>query len=554
VTIDLWRLAKSGLRRWWLVLMGTALVAAAAYGLTSMKSPLYAASSGVMINPAQGSGNFDYQAILGSQSIAETYLQLVKSRAVLMDVIDELKLPYDVSALDSKVSAKLVSGTTLIRITASDPDPQRAADIANATANHFSDFATAQSLQLSNASRAAIDQQLADLKSQIDHLNQQITDFEQSPNTPDAAAQAQLESLRTTLNQTQGLYAQLLLTAQTMDLNTAATRTQVTVFENAVAPNAPYAPRVALWALIGGFLGFMLAGGLVVTLEYLDNTTKTMSDFVSIVGAPLLASIGVVPKLREGPDQVYMLTQPKSQYAEAIRFLRSNVEYAAGQRSMRIMVASANQGEGKSTVAANLAVAISQAGLSTVLIDADLRRPSQHRIFRIRNERGLSTLLSDPNINWKWAATANDATQKGFFVIPSGPLPPNPSDLLSGGRLDVLLQEVGAECEVIVIDTPPVLAVSDSLAIASNVDGVIFVCRDGKTRIDSLRRAAAILQPRASRILGIVVNRRSKRQEAGYFAGDYSSQEDAKHVESRAEQTVATGDVAWDPVASSRSH
>jgi capsular exopolysaccharide synthesis family protein len=156
---------------------------------------------------------------------------------------------------------------------------------------------------------------------------------------------------------------------------------------------------------------------------------------------------------------------------------------------------------------------MAQAGYSIVVVDADLRRPSQHRIFDVPNERGLTTLLARPDREWR--SVAVDVIPN-LVVVPSGPLPPNPADLLSSDRLTQFFAEMAQSVDIVLIDTPPVLVVSDPLVVAAHTDAVVLVARAGRTRIEALRRATESLRQGSARLVGIVLN-----QQTGRGAGDY---------------------------------
>jgi capsular exopolysaccharide synthesis family protein len=255
-------------------------------------------------------------------------------------------------------------------------------------------------------------------------------------------------------------------------------------------------------------------------LEYLDNTVKTTTEFTALVGGPLLAAVNAVPKLGLGRKQLFVLDQPKGGAAESIRLLRTNIEFASATNEIATLgITSPNPGEGKSTVASNLAVTLAQAGFVTALIDADLRRPTQHRVFQTGNERGLSTLLTMAERPWTWAA--RETMVPNLTLIPAGPLPPNPADLLSLERLRQILTDMRSTFDVIVVDTPPVLAVSDPLIIAAHVDGMVIVTSGGKTRLDALKRAADTLQRGSIRLIGVVINQQSSSGKDGYYYNDY---------------------------------
>jgi capsular exopolysaccharide synthesis family protein len=227
-----------------------------------------------------------------------------------------------------------------------------------------------------------------------------------------------------------------------------------------------------------------------------------------------------------------VLEHPKGGAAESIRLLRTNIEFASATKEIATLgITSANPGEGKSTMAANLAVTLAQAGFVTALIDADLRRPSQHRIFGVGNDRGLSTLLSSPDRPWEWGSVPT--MLPNLTVVPAGPLPPNPADLLSLERMRELLTEMRHTFDVIVLDTPPVLVVSDPLIVAAHVDGMILVTKSGKTRLDALRRAAATIQAGSVRIIGVIVNQQAGRGTEGYYYTEYHAVDESPRSGSR---------------------
>ena len=232
-----------------------------------------------------------------------------------------------------------------------------------------------------------------------------------------------------------------------------------------------------------------------------------------------------IDRIKPGRAQLFMLDDPKGVAAESIRLLRANIEFASATRELvSISLTSPNPGEGKSTISANLAVALAQAGFVTALLDADLRRPTQHRIFGVGNDRGLSTLLAHPDREWGWAA--QETMLPNLTLIPSGPLPPNPADLLSLDRLRQIMSELREAVDVIIVDSPPILAVSDPLIVAAHVDGTALVSLGGKTRLDALKRAVQVLHRGAPRIIGVVLNQQGSKADGGYYYQEYSANPD----------------------------
>ena len=229
--------------------------------------------------------------------------------------------------------------------------------------------------------------------------------------SPEVAAQ--IDTLRSNLADLQSTSIKsLLLSANRMDLQEAGAQTGVVVVQDATAPGAPYAPNVRLYTLLALLAGLCIGIGAVFLLEYLDNTTKVDTPFNELIGAPLMTTIPIVPSMEKLPHQLFILDQPMSPESESVRLLRANVEFAiANTDTKTLAVTSAGPGEGKSTVVANLAVAMAQAGYSVVVIDADMRRPAQQEAFNLSNDRGLSTLLARPDVEWTSVARAERRSQ-----------------------------------------------------------------------------------------------------------------------------------------------
>lgn len=209
---------------------------------------------------------------------------------------------------------------------------------------------------------------------------------------------------------------------------------------------------------------------------------------------------------------------PKSPVAEAFRTLRTNLGYTSPDRPLKsILVTSAGPEEGKSTLSANLAVVLAQAGSRVLVIDADLRKPVMHKIFELENRRGLTNALvedADP------AELVRATDLPGLFVLTSGPIPPNPAELLGSARMQRLLPRLVAGYDLVLVDTPPVLAVTDAAVLAPLVDGAILVARSGVTRTDMLREAKEALERTGVRLLGAVLNG-LKPETDGYYYYHY---------------------------------
>jgi non-specific protein-tyrosine kinase len=514
VNLDVRQGIRLGRRWWWLIALIVLIAAALGHGISSRSEPHYAATTTLVVRPVQSTGTLDYSALPNSENLVESYRQLVATWPVLDPVVSQLGLPYGWEQLRGKITVGAQPQSQLISITVSDPDPKRAAQLANAVANGFITYVGLTTAQISGPSQAALDDQLSTTQEQLDQVSQQIEALESGPTAGDPATVAQLASLRSSQGQLLQTLFQLQESSRQMDLSIAAAQTQVAVATPATEPTAPYTPRVLLTTLIAAVAGVMVATAVIAILEYRNDTIRPDTDLEALTGQPLLTTIARVPALSKDEPRLVLRDQPMSNVAEAIRLLRTKIAFAAESgHASAIAVCSAMAGEGKSTVTANLGVAMAEAGLVTVVIDANFHRPCQHDLFGIKNDRGLSTLLSHPQLTWRTTATE---ILPNLVLIPSGPPPPNPAALLSLNHLSHLLDTIRDVADVILIDSPPLMAVSDPLMIATRVDGVVLVCRTGRTRRRTLRQAASMLEQCGVQTLGLVLNGLTGRHSQPY--------------------------------------
>lgn len=510
--LTLLNLAAMARRWWWLLLLAPLVAGVTAFVQVSRQQEMYRASSTVEINPpTMGTDQYTYY----DSSIVATYRELITTSGVLQPVIEDLQLPLTEDQLRAKITTAPITNTRLMHISVSDPNPETAAVLANEIAAQFQSFAQARTIEKAGPYREALNQQITSTQAKIGTTQQMIDNLvaNEDITSPDIAAQ--IDTLRNNLTDLQDTYRQLLISANQMDLQEAGAQTGVIVVQDATPPGAPYAPDVRLYTLLALMAGACIGIGAVFLLEYLDNTTKVDTPYNELIGAPLMATVPVVPSMATLPHQLFILDQPMSSEAEAIRLLRANVEFAVASSDVNTLaITSAGPGEGKSTVTSNLAVAMAQAGYRVVVIDADMRRPSQQDAFKLSNERGLSTLLARPDVPWQSVARTN--ADLDLSVISSGPIPPNPGDLLKSNRFAALLETISKECDMVLIDTPPALAVSDALVVADVARDVLFVCRAGETRVEQLQAAVAAL-PETARVIGVALNYQKRGKADSYY-------------------------------------
>jgi capsular exopolysaccharide synthesis family protein len=217
--------------------------------------------------------------------------------------------------------------------------------------------------------------------------------------------------------------------------------------------------------------------------------------------------------------QLIVASDPRSPVAEAFRTLRTNIQFKSLDNPVRtILVTSSAPGEGKSTVVANLAVSLAQTGAAVIAVDCDLRNPSLHTLFGLPNEGGLTSLVLQPDAGVRQFLQRSEAG--GLDVLTSGPLPPNPAELLGSKRMESLIHELRGMADYVVFDTPPVLAVTDAAVLATKLDGSMLVLSAGRARRDAAKKAKRTLEELSSSFLGVVVNnvKADRESQSGYYA------------------------------------
>lgn len=288
---------------------------------------------------------------------------------------------------------------------------------------------------------------------------------------------------------------------------------RVTTVTPAAVPSAPSSPDTGL-NVLAGLVGGTALGVLYAWLrERLDTRVRTAEDLARVTDLPLLASLDTPPGADAGRDLV-VVNAPRSPAAEAFRSLRTAVQFTArpGQ-PLTLLVTSSHAAEGKSTVAANLAETLSESGLRVALVDADLRRPSLADVFGLEGGAGLTTVLIG---RAQVSDVLQDWGRSGLHVLTSGPLPPNPSELLSSPAMAGVLATLGETHDVVLVDGAPLLPVTDSAVLARLVSGTLLIADAARTRRPAVAGSLALLRRVEARVAGVVLTHVRQRAAAGY--------------------------------------
>jgi len=530
------------LKRLWLIVLATALVGGMTFLLSITSTPIYSASVTLQIDQGADPRADVYSSLRASEASAGTYVEMIRSPVILRQVIDELQLPFSAGELAGAVSAEQIRDTQLIRIGVEDSDPARAKETANRIAAVFIRENQLKQQARFEAGRREIEQKIKDLEKRIDETQTAIASLgdptdPKNVNLPEFA-RTELVRWQSQLARYETEYTLLIRSQEDFRLAMARYMDNVTVFAPAETPTSPVRPSTMLNTVLGLISGVVLGVSTAFLLEYLDDTVKAGEDLAAL-GLTLLGHISRIAKAKELKDTLVTHMSSKSHVVEAYRILRANVEFAGfGNPGGTILVASAEPTEGKTTTVANLGVVAAQAGKRVIVVDSDLRRPRLHQMFELEREKGLTSLLleAEPDVD----AALQPTEVEGLQVLVSGPLPPNPADLLGSPQMGRLIEKLGERADLVLFDSPPVLAVADASLLAAQTAGTILVVDAGETRRDAVRRAKEALEKAEARILGAVLNReRHGGRGYGYYYYYYYSDEGGREKRRRGRRDVA---------------
>ena len=494
-------------RRKWSILLIVALTTGSALFFSYRRTPIYSSTAEVQVTPLTASqilttnpywtlANMDNEThVVQSASVAG-----LANKAMGGD------------AGSGTLSVEVPANTQILQITYSHTDPQTARDGAQAFANAYLTYRTRVALAAYTQARQAIQTQIDELRGDLRRAQAAL---EVAPNgsSDETVAANEIDQLS---SQIAGLNTQVASL-------TAPDITPGTLIQPAEVPAVPSSPNHRQDAALGFVAGLVLGVGFAFLRERMDDRIHGRDQLEAAVGAPVLA---VVPKV-EGwrkRDQTRLVTTSSSGSppAEAYRSLRTNLQFISRDGSMRVMaVTSPQAGEGKTTTVANLAATLAHTGKRVVALSADLRKPRLHRFFGLANEAGLSSILAGQ-------AELADAARRvegldSLRVITSGPVPPNPAELLSSDEMEALLSHLRATADYVVIDTAPALVLTDAMIVAPRVDGVVVVVDADSTTAGAASHTVEQLDQVGAKVIGAVLNRFDPSKARYYsYAGRYT--------------------------------
>lgn len=485
-------------------------VLAAVMAFSFRQTPMYTSTAKVWVKPIVAGAQL-LQPGLPSTLSLDTERELVQSQKVADLAARKLKGTISGFELLKHVSVSVPSNSQILEISYSSPEPIQAQRAANALADSYIEFKRESSVNAANALAKTFEDQRQELLDQQQQLDYTIE--HSRVGSPEYTA---AESQKTSVSAQIGVLQSQIAAVNATNIDPG------TVVGAGELPTSPSSPNHLLNAALGLLLGLALGVGLAFLRDRLDQRVRGRDDLEEHIGAPVLVAIPRyrMPHRRGRQDHLIAIEDPKGPVSEAYRTLRTSVQFLAGQHGVKtIMIVSAAAVEGKTTIAANLAVVLAQAGKRTVLLSADLRKPRLNRFFdsdwtatdRDR-KRGLSSILVGD-------MTPQEAliqtSVENLWLIPSGPIPGRPAEVAGSDRMIRLLESFRASADFTIIDTAPALLVTDALAMAPHVDAVLYVASSDTER-GTVARARVQLEQVGANVVGAVLNKFDPAKSSGY--------------------------------------
>lgn len=478
-------------RRKGLIIVPTLVAVAAALALSWVQSPSYASSAEVLVQPQSTGALYEVGPGLASSGRAiDTEVEVMEGDAVRSRVQDDLGLDEP----PPPATATAIDNTDVIRVEVAADDPGSAQLLADAYATAYTDLRRERAVEELLTASVEVQEQIDELQARIDELPEDDPGVE--------PLLAQMATLNQTLDQLQ--------------VDSSLRTGGVSIVEPAERPSDPVEPRPARNALFAGLAGLLLGLAAVFVVEYFDTSVTSAADLARITPVPVLAA---VPVARPSDRRPVALSDPDSPAGEIYRTLRTNLGLLGVDHPLTVIqITSSVAGEGKTTTAGNLAVMCARAGGRTLVVDADLRRPQLHTSFGIADHPGLADVLLGGEVA-DAITTVALTPDASLDVLPCGALPPNPSEMLSGQRMRTLLAELAGRYDHVILDSPPILPVADSLTLTAASDGVLVVVEAGRTTASTVRNCLQRLEGIRAPVVGLVLNRAHvARGDYGYEA------------------------------------
>lgn len=499
------------------IVAATLVLGGAAYFYAHSKVPMYAATAALLYEPqldVTNAGSSTGQSDAYTQSLELDSAATVIAGPDIRDLVKEQignpqSWPYYYVSATPGTPLDSSSSSSTLNVEVDSTDPSWAAKLATAYARQFVAWRIDNQRQRIAAAVAVIEEKRKEFKTA---LQQQSTD-----------------------------YYYLTQRLNDLEIQSQTATGNFRLVSPASTPGAPFAPQPKRSAAIGAFIGLVLGLSFAFVRDKLDTSLRSHHEVRDVSGMPVVGRIARIPDDVLAKNPLVVANNGDGRAAESLRVLRSNLDFVClGEEYRRLMVVSAQKGEGKSLLTANLAASMSLAGKRVVLVDADLRRPKVHRMFNLPNNVGVSSIVAGRvplekalltyNVLPKVRRNGNSADPTGDFdptpslkILTAGPVPPNPGEMVASQRFTAILDQLSAmPFDYILIDSPAFMAVGDVAALAAHVDGIFLLVNMKMTSRPILEESREFLAPLPPRKLGVVtVMDHIGDERHRYYAGTY---------------------------------
>ncbi len=519
----------------WVVVACAVIASMAALGISNRLTPLYSATATVRVASVPG-GAADYVYISTLTRLSNTYVEIANSEVSLKEVAKRLGLQEQ-----PDVDVAVVPETELIEIRASSPDPALARDIANTLAGLMIE----QSVQLYGGdvptAREILEGQLQQARVDLDAATSEYEDAlrmsQTSPDEESSMPNPDLETLSHILYVRQQVYADLLQKYEDARTSEQLRANAITIVEPASLPLRPSKPNVPLNTALGLFAGLAMGVILAYFFESMDDTVRSIEDVQALTPLPILCSIPEFkgsPGVTGGVERAYLYLAP-SFHQLRTRLTLTGIQAGA---AVSFLITSPEPGAGKSTVAANFATSLAEAGNRVVLVDMDIHRPHIHSILGLSNEKGFGEIVRG---NLKWNDVLQNTSTPNLRVVTAGSGLERLPESLTPGRIGDLIKQLGSEFNYVVIDAPAFLSVAEPAMIASKVDSVVVVAARRSTERANLRFTLQQLAELDIKVSGIVMNKMPYLRLYRYYSVQQPKWHPFHHISRRKAVAVQGG-------------
>ncbi len=531
-------------RRWLILVVSTLLALGAALAYVYTQQPMYSATAELLVSqpdsPESRSG-----LEIEPEEIA-TQVQVIQSQPVAEQVIETLGLEESAEDVLNTIEVQPVDATRVLQVSALRASPAQAADLANAFADAYLSVRETQATTAAQLTETALNEQVSQIRNRLRDVQAQLD----SPTGDTSTLEAEEQALFVQLTQAMSFQA-------TAAATTAASQSSGQVLVQASVPGQPAQPKIVRTAALGAILGLMIGVGLAFVRDHFDDAIRDEARLKQILHhRPVLGRIPRWSDARSG--RVATIVDPHAPVSEAYRSLSSSVRFLlaaarpnegnTAHRDGRILlISSAGQGEGKTTVASNLAVAAARFGLRVVLVDADLRKPGVAIGFGMGNPPGLSDALADGDGVDSYLL---DVGVEGLQVLAAGSIAPNPAELLASTTAAEVLRSLADGHDLVIVDSAPVTLVADTLELIPTIDLVLLVVRHGLTHLRAVADTIERIRQVGGTVSGAIYNHVDSRgDENAYSYGAPTGRDEQPKSTPTKDKLVLPARESTDPTA-----